>query len=62
MSGAYKKEKQELMRKADELDKKVETQLLSQREWDLKQSISDRLAQLLRGEGGVKMVPKGENN
>jgi hypothetical protein len=44
------------------LTKKVETQLLSQREWDLKQSISDRLAQLLRGEGGVKMVPKGENN
>jgi hypothetical protein len=50
MSGAYKKEKQELMKKADELDKRAETQLLSQREWDLKQSISDRLAQLLREE------------
>jgi hypothetical protein len=43
MSSAYKKQKQELMRKADELDKRAETQLLSQREWDLKQSISDRL-------------------
>jgi hypothetical protein len=43
MSGAYKKQKQELMRKVDELDKRAETQLLSQREWDLKQSISDRL-------------------
>jgi hypothetical protein len=37
MNGAYKKEKQELLRKAEELDKKAESQLLSQREWDLKQ-------------------------
>jgi hypothetical protein len=43
MSGAYKKQKQELMRKVDELDKRAETELLSQCEWDLKQSISDRL-------------------
>jgi hypothetical protein len=50
MAGAYKKEKQELMRKSEELDKKAETQLLSQREWDLKQSISERLGQLLREE------------
>jgi hypothetical protein len=50
MNGAYKKEKQELMRKAVELDKKAETQLLSQQEWDLKQSISSRIAQLLREE------------
>jgi ABC-type branched-subunit amino acid transport system ATPase component len=50
MSGAYKKEKQELMGNVDELERKAETQLLSQHEWDLKQSISDRIAQLLRGE------------
>jgi hypothetical protein len=50
MSGAYKKEKQELLRKADELDKKAESQLLSQYEWDLKQSIHERITQLLREE------------
>jgi hypothetical protein len=32
MNGAYKKEKQELLRKAEELDKKVESQLLRQRD------------------------------
>jgi hypothetical protein len=50
MNGAYKKEKQELLRKAEELDKKAESQLLSQREWDLKQSIHERIMQLLREE------------
>jgi hypothetical protein len=50
MNGAYKKEKQELLRKAEELDKKAESQLLSQREWDLKQSIHERTTQLLREE------------
>jgi hypothetical protein len=32
MNGAYKKEKQQLLRMVEELDKKVESQLLSQRE------------------------------
>jgi hypothetical protein len=50
MSGAYKKEEHNLMRKIDELDKKVETQLLCQHEWDLKQNISNKLTQLLREE------------
>jgi hypothetical protein len=50
MNGSYKKEKQELLRKAEELDKKAESQLLSQREWDLKQSIHERITQLLREE------------
>jgi hypothetical protein len=50
MNGAYKKEKQELLRKAEELDKKAESQLLSQCDWDLKQSIHERLNQLLREE------------
>jgi hypothetical protein len=49
-NGAYRKEKQELLRKAEKLDKKAESQLLSQREWDLKQSIHERLNQLLREE------------
>jgi hypothetical protein len=38
------------LRKAEELDKIAESQLLSQREWDLKQSIHERLNQLLREE------------
>jgi hypothetical protein len=38
------------MRKAEELAKKAEAQLLSQQEWDLKQSIHERLNQLLREE------------
>ena len=50
MSGAYQKEKQELLRKADELDKLAETSLLSQQELNLKQCIKDRLAQLMREE------------
>jgi redox-regulated HSP33 family molecular chaperone len=48
MNGAYKKEKQELLRKAEELGKKAEFELLSQQEWDLKQSVHVRLTQLLR--------------
>ena len=48
--GTYKKDKQELLRKAEELDKKVRTSSLSQQELDLKQSIKDRLAHLLREE------------
>ena len=44
MTGAYKREKQELMRKAEELDIKAENWLLSQQELDLKQSIKDRYA------------------
>jgi hypothetical protein len=50
VNGAYKKEKQELLRKVEELDKKAESQLLSQQEWDLKQSVHERLTQLLREE------------
>jgi mannosylglycoprotein endo-beta-mannosidase len=50
MNGAYKREKQELLRKAEEFDKIAESQLLSQCEWDLKQSIQERLNQLLREE------------
>jgi hypothetical protein len=50
MNGAYKKEKHELLRKVKELDKKAESQLLSQQEWDLKQSVRVRHTQLLREE------------
>jgi exonuclease III len=69
MNGAYKKEKQELMRKAEELDKKAVTQLLSQQDWDLKQSINSRLTQLLREEeirwfqrAKTTKILKGDNN
>jgi hypothetical protein len=69
MNGAYKKEKQELLRKAEELDKMVESQLLSQQEWDLKQSIHERLNQLLREEeikwfqrAKTTKILKGDNN
>ena len=50
MNRAYKKEKQELLRKADKLDKKAETELLSQQELDLKQCVRYQLAHLLREE------------
>ena len=49
MGGAYKKEEQELLRKADELDE-MEENLLNKQELDLKQCIKDRLAQLSREE------------
>jgi hypothetical protein len=69
MMGAYKKEKQELLRRAEELDKKAETQLLSQQEWDLRQCVKDRLAQLLREEelrwfqrAKTNEILKGDNN
>jgi hypothetical protein len=57
------------MRKAEELDKKAETQLLSQQDWDLKQSINSRLTQLLREEeirwfqrAKTTKILKGDNN
>jgi hypothetical protein len=69
MNGANKREKQELMREADELDKKAETQLLGQLEIDLKQCIKDRLAHLLREEeikwfqrAKTKELLQGDNN
>jgi hypothetical protein len=61
MMGAYKKEKQELLRRAEELDKKAETQLLSQQEWDLRQCVKDRLAQLLR-EGELRWFQRAKTN
>jgi hypothetical protein len=36
------------LRKAEELDKKAESQLLSQQDWDLKQCVHVRLTQLQR--------------
>jgi mannosylglycoprotein endo-beta-mannosidase len=49
-SGTYKKEKGGIIKKADKLDKKVETQMLSAQEIDLKQCLKQRLTQLLREE------------
>ena len=42
-----KKEKQEPLRKGDELDKLAESRLLSQQELDFKQCIKERLAHIL---------------
>jgi hypothetical protein len=49
-SGVNKKEKKELLDKLDNLDKKVETTLLSPQELDVKQCLNSRLSQLLREE------------
>jgi len=69
MNGAYKKEKQELIRRADLLDKEAESRLLNQQELDLKQCIKDRLALLLREEeikwlqrAKTKELLEGDNN
>jgi hypothetical protein len=69
MNGAYKKEKQELLRKGEELDKKAESHLLSQQECDLKQSINERINQLLREEelrwfqrAKTSKILKGDDN
>jgi hypothetical protein len=68
-NGAYKKEKQELLRKAEELYKKAESQLLSQHEWDLKQSIHEIITHFLREEevrwfqrAKTTKILKGDNN
>ena len=48
MSGAYKKEKVNLLNKLDELDKKAEVNPLSENELNLKHILNERLAELLR--------------
>ena len=50
VSCSYKKEKMTLLNKLDELDKKAETSMLSEMEFNLKHVLNDRLAQLLREE------------
>ena len=50
MSGAYKKEKETLLNKLDELDKKAENSLLDESELNLKHVLSERLAELLHEE------------
>jgi hypothetical protein len=50
VSGNYKKEKAELIKKADALDKKVEVQPLDSVEIDLKNYYKQRLALLLQKE------------
>ena len=49
-SGAYKKEKKELLNRLNEIDKKTERSCLSAQELDLKHCLQNRLAQLLREE------------
>lgn len=69
MNGAYKKEKPELMKKAEELDKKAESPQLTQQEIDLKQSIKNKLVQLPREEelkwfqrAKTNEILQGDNN
>ena len=50
ISGRNKKEKMELIRKTDDLDKKAESTFLSQQEIELKHKMKDRLVSLLREE------------
>ena len=50
MSGAYKKEKETLLNKLDQLDKKAENSLLDESELNLKHVLSERLAELLHEE------------
>jgi hypothetical protein len=49
-NGNFKKEKDELLRVAGELDLKAESQSLSQHELDLKQSVKERITHLLQEE------------
>jgi hypothetical protein len=49
-TGNYKKEKVDLIKKAEELDIKAKTQVLSFSELDLKYCLKEHLAQLLREE------------
>jgi hypothetical protein len=49
-SGVNKKEKKDLLDKLDSLDKKAETTVLTPQEVDLKQSLNNRLSELLREE------------
>jgi hypothetical protein len=46
-SGAYKNEKEKLLEKLDELDKKAELTLLDQNELNLKHVLNEKLSALL---------------
>jgi hypothetical protein len=50
MSGQHKKEKKEILNTLDTLDKKAESCPLESNEWDYKQYLNNRLAELLREE------------
>ena len=50
VSGAYKKEKKELLDKLNELDKKAENVMLDGTELNLKYVLNERLVELLREE------------
>jgi len=69
VNGNFRKEKEELFRLARELDIKAESQILSQQELDLEQSVRERITQLLREEeikwfqrAKTKDLLEGDNN
>ena len=68
-NGNFNKEKEELFRLARKLDLLAESQVLSQQELDLKQSVNGKITQLLREEGvkwfqraKTKNLLQGDNN
>jgi len=69
VNGNFRREKEELFRLAEELDIKAESQILSQQELDLKQSVNERITQFLREEeikwfqrAKTKDMLEGDNN
>jgi len=50
VNGNFRREKEELFRRAEELDLKAKTHVLNQQELDLKQSLKVRITQMHREE------------
>jgi hypothetical protein len=50
LNGTYKKERQDLITRLEQMDKKAETAMLTPQELDLKHCLKARLVQLLREE------------
>ena len=69
VNGNFRREKEELFRRAGELDLKAETYVLNQQELDLKQSLKVRITQMHREEeikwfqrAKTKNLLEGDNN
>ena len=69
VNGNFRREKEELFRRAGELDLKAETYVLNQQELDLKQSLKVRITQMHREEeikwfqrAKTKNMLEGDNN
>jgi hypothetical protein len=60
LNGANKKEKEEITRKTNELDKKAESTMLSPHEVDLRHRLNTQLIQILREE--IKWYQRAKTN